>query len=463
MLQTWEQRKASEANAKQQLIARLKEHGALLDENMEDFKCDAISSYRTRRQAKGGRPMMTRDKKRRQREIEDAFHDIPLYDFIPIVVDRIKSHIPNGRRIQVYEKVLEGIPEPDEGVPSNKPLCNPREKPETPFSLSRADPAKSNAELIDSLALATDMEADVAVAIRGQITWWDSADDKGKTGWMRGGVGTVSGGRLNRDHMLGDVPNHYVRDRLMDYINSQLEESKRKAACAAVFPDLGPSELEQYSALIAKKREADELEVINANKPLDRASKDRMRQTRAMESIDHNIDLTPRPGFHFRDYSRPYAGKIRRSVIRPGVAYAGAAQEAIDVGTDIDLDCDQVRALIKRFTRAGEWYVDEFRCALGAVTRPTMIAFLEMRGPEAGKQSIVYQLAWEFFRTRERLGLPLEWPDGLSEGSGSSGESGEDDDTKDNRGTKRLSSGGDRETGTTTTKKRARTRKSAAS
>ncbi|KAI5924520.1 hypothetical protein F4810DRAFT_664019 [Camillea tinctor] len=463
MLGIWQQREIFEAKAKDQLIARLKEHGAVLDDDVEAFKCDAIAYYRKDLQAKGRHPMMIRDKRRRQQEIKDTFDKISLYYFTPTVVNRIESHVPNGRRIQVYEKVFEGISESDSFGSRNKPVCNPRGIPETPFSVSKAAPGsvKSNAELIDSLALATNMEAGDTVGIRSHITFLDSMNNEGLSGGMRGSVGLVSGGRLNRDHMLSDVPNHYVRDRLMAYINGELEESKRDAARAAVFPDLTPSEVEQYSALIAKKREEDELEVTKANQPLDKESKERIRQTRAMQSIDHEIDLTPRPGLHTRNYNRLSAPKIRRSVITPNVAHAGAAQLALDIGTDIDLDCDQVRAMIKRFTCEGEWYIDEFRWALGAVSRATMISFLEMRGPEKGKRSVVYELAWEFLRTRERLGFPIEWSDVYPPCNSSDGSSeDEGSDAGDNRGTKRSGSGEDREA--STTRKRARTRKTAA-
>ncbi|KAI1502016.1 hypothetical protein F5X99DRAFT_380330 [Biscogniauxia marginata] len=270
----------------------------------------------------------------------------------------------------------------------------------------------SNAELIDSLSLATDMEAGTSILIRGQITWWDSMDGKGNGGSWTPGTGIVNDGRLRRDHMLSDVPTNYVRDRLMDYINTELEENKREIACAAVFPDLGPDELKQYSTLIAKKREeleAEELEMANRNKSVGRVVENLLRQKAALDKIEDEIDLTPRPGFHIRNYNHPRG--LRRSVSMPGLEYTTTTERNVEVGTNIDRDCDQIRAMIKRFTRGSEWFIEDFRFALKGVSRPQLTAFLNKRGPAEGKESFVFQLAWELFKKRELLGLPLERED----------------------------------------------------
>lgn len=88
---------------------------------------------------------------------------------------------------------------------------------------------KSNAQLIDDLASATELDSEQAKKIGIHITWWDSADDEGQTGIMSFRDG-VHGGRLQRAHKLDDVPNHYVRDRIMDYINEQVKEENRDMA-----------------------------------------------------------------------------------------------------------------------------------------------------------------------------------------------------------------------------------------
>jgi hypothetical protein len=78
------------------------------------------------------------------------------------------------------------------------------------------------------LALAMDMDKRTKGMVQAQIVYRDAlGDDKRKPIVMMGGEegGTVHGGRLGRDHTLADVPNHFVRDNIMDYINqAEVEE-----------------------------------------------------------------------------------------------------------------------------------------------------------------------------------------------------------------------------------------------
>jgi hypothetical protein len=58
--------------------------------------------------------------------------------------------------------------------------------------------------------------------VQAQIVYNDAlGDDRRGAGIMYGGDegGTVHGGRLGRDHKLTDVPNHFLRDEIMDFIN----------------------------------------------------------------------------------------------------------------------------------------------------------------------------------------------------------------------------------------------------
>ena len=48
--------------------------------------------------------------------------------------------------------------------------------------------------------------------------------------------GKVSGSRLGRDHKPTDVPNHFVRDIIMDYINSEVKEDKKQTPVQQSFP-----------------------------------------------------------------------------------------------------------------------------------------------------------------------------------------------------------------------------------
>lgn len=75
--------------------------------------------------------------------------------------------------------------------------------------------------------------------------------------------------------------------------------------------------------------------------------------------------------------------------------------------TAIDLDCDQIRACIDRLTRDGIWTIDDFRLALGQISGPELTKCLEKSGPLEGKRLRVSGICWEFFKTRELLGLDI--------------------------------------------------------
>jgi hypothetical protein len=108
---------------------------------------------------------------------------------------------------------------------------------------------------------------------------------------------------------------------------------------------------------------------------------------------------------------------LTRSVVRPpAVNRPGSwqplpAEWHIEVNRDIFYDCDQVRAMVKRFVDEGEWTIDEFRAALGSedglVTREQLNNFLGQSGPRNGIRCKAFPLCWEFFHRREKLSLPL--------------------------------------------------------
>ncbi|XXH01337.1 hypothetical protein Hte_007695 [Hypoxylon texense] len=407
---------AREARAKNQMITKLKQHGLLLDDQIDEFKRDVVRCEDDKRSL--------RETRRRQHEIDEKFEKMSLHFFLPGVVERIKYHAPNDRAAQIYEDVVSVVP--DSWIMSPREPVSPREEPETPFSVSRAPSRskKSNAELIDILVTTAKLESREAISIRGQITWYDSMDSKGNSGMLGGGTSFVNGGRLGRNHMLDDVPNHYVRDRLMNYILTMLDEDRREETKKAVFFDLGAAEIEQYSAIIWQKQKDIELKERAEWEESERAFLKRENQKAAMAAnserqdtlineIETNIDLTPRPGFGVRDYHK--VESISGSVVKPGVdrpGFSGAArmepeERDIDVGNDIDRDCDQIRAMIARFVKESEWSCDQFRWALRWASRAQLNTFLEKRGPSAGKQSNIFPLSWEYFKKREMLGYSL--------------------------------------------------------
>ncbi|KAI1645205.1 uncharacterized protein F4817DRAFT_344596 [Daldinia loculata] len=404
---------AQEAEVKDKLLMKLKENGILSDGQMEAFKRDVVMHYQEHDiRKRQGRPL--RSTRSRQIEIEKTFNDLSLHPFISAVLDYLKTHVSNDRCIQVFEDVISVLPNSPQCPPESKHR-NPREKPGTPFSASRANPASimSNAKLIDALAAATNMEPWKAIWIRGQITWCDSISGS-MSGILELGNGLVSYGRLGRDHMLADVPNQYVRDRLMDYIITQLEEDQQECAKKAVFPDLSVAELEQYTVLILKKAEENKpktrsemiarivgKKVLRTESEIERV----LGQAYAMDQVDKDDDLTPQPGFSIRNYGR--LEPLAHSVVRPGLKELTPEESELNIGTDIDNDCDQIRTMIVCFVDGKGWTADQFRWALGNVSRQQLTTFLLERGPKQGVNKPIFQHAWEFFKKREILGLPL--------------------------------------------------------
>lgn len=287
------------------------------------------------------------------------------------------------------------------------------------------DTPKSNAQLLDDLASGADLAAKTVEFVGTQISWWDTIDDKGNGGFMTVGKPTIHGGRFGKDaeHTVEDVPNHYVRDRIMDYINEQVEESKRDKARRAVFSDLSEEDIAQYSALIAAERKPGD-QPIPAGKKRDAVHMKTGRVTKRRKTIQNTeeavhmieqemavaeveeVDLGPRPDCGIRD---EYAPKYStRSVVNPGLKCRLHMELPLKPDARIDRDCDQMRTMIKQFTDEGnEWSLDDFRLALGSIDRKQLTTFMENSGPKAGKRSTVYPLAWDFFNLREQMGLPV--------------------------------------------------------
>lgn len=273
---------------------------------------------------------------------------------------------------------------------------------------------KSNAQLIEDLVSAADLKPSTLKAIGAQITFWDAAGDDTRSPMLRIGAWTVTGGRLGRDHTLEDVPNHFARDCVMGYINTELPENKRDKARSAVFSDLNETELATYAADVEKKRVEREMEALGITSSKTKATRPGMsdkvaasiaRLNEAVSTVDEDIDLSPLPDSVCRDMF--FAESFVYSVIKPGMA-SQPREEVLQTPIVIDRNADQVRAMIKIFTREGsEWTIDQFRVALFDVERPKLAAFLEQRGPKSGIRTRAFQVCWKFFKRRELLGLPL--------------------------------------------------------
>ncbi|KAM7213729.1 hypothetical protein V8F06_010863 [Rhypophila decipiens] len=359
-----------------------------------------------------------------------TFNEVPVYKFVNAIEREIGKRIPNDRRTEIYHKVLKGAPGykevPGWDSPSKESIYA---EPLTPFSIPRDDTI-SNQDLLDALAPAAEITLGKAESIGITVAWWDASSNAKFSAMMSFGSG-VRGGRLGNDHRhtVSDVPRNYFRDRLMDYIAEHLDgqEELKQAARKAICPDLTDGEIEEYTRLIAEDRkQMDEKAgagVSGERPPLTREERARriMKNdseirtlaqamkivliNEAIRSIDDSINCqTPKP---MRIRRRP-GTEVTGSVVLPH--YARTRNEDIVPDDEVDRDCDQVRAMIKKFVTWGSWDIDSFRIALAHnMTRDKFLTFLNKRGSDdAQKMSAAYLLSWEFFNRRQKLGLSME-------------------------------------------------------
>lgn len=310
----------------------------------------------------------------------------------------------------------------------------------------------TNAQIVDIFAEKLNLAPDRKKSLIGNICFCDASDEDGNGGMWSPKDDYVSGGRLGRDHTLSDVPNHFVRDWMLEAIDegvnevSELDEDQREATRRAILPDLTADEISEYSNALSKNRE-DALRAERAENgiPEPDATPEEIRKCRlkrimriygydrekqaeiflnledAIKAVDNTVDLTPRvrPGV-VRNYEK--YGPIRRSVLFAHFPkdLVTRAENEVSAPVQIDRDCDQIRLMIRRFCHYDEeWprlcyqysHYDDFGLeellTILPITRQSLTAFLKKKGPENGDHSQVYELAWEFFKRRELLGYPL--------------------------------------------------------
>ncbi|KAH0289997.1 hypothetical protein M436DRAFT_79736 [Aureobasidium namibiae CBS 147.97] len=346
--------------------------------------------------------------------------DVPFKNVLRDLENQIKEQ-PADRRTEMYRNVVAGIHGARKNSDWEREAVNPNAEPKTPYSASKADNPKSNQQLIDDLASAMDVDQRTKGMVQAQIVYRDVlGDDKRVVGIMFGGDegGTVHGGRLGRDHKITDVPNHFFRDQIMDYINqAEVEEKKKESLRIAVFSDLTTGETAAYAVSISTDMEEarrtvqgedDRLEeIMNHYKPKPKSvgeAKNIIEQHDLLNDVpDDDVDLTKRGNYGNIDFD--FDGPFK-SVVKPR-SHKLDYEAEISRPKTIDLDCDQIRACIDLFTRDGMWNIDDFRLALGQISRPELTKFLDKRGPSEGKTLRVSGLCWEFFKTRELLGLDM--------------------------------------------------------
>ncbi|KAK3384614.1 hypothetical protein B0T24DRAFT_93371 [Lasiosphaeria ovina] len=438
--------------SRDQLLADLKAHTAITDERLDELKHLLITAYYLSQHGQDARIVALGQKYYRPGGSSYALKDVPAQD----VVSGVGAYIHathrgwSQRPADICDKVFANVPSKLKDFKSweavKMEIPNPKATPATIFSESRAQPPesrKSNAELFADLAFSAGFDMDELIYLKGIIAWWDSMAG-GKSGMWCPGEGEVKGGRLGRDHLhtIEDVPNCYVRDCIMDYINTELERGsnvKKADVQRAVFSDLTNAEIKQYSKLVSQRMDAirsgdllsDDEEPQPAEpepkNPLHEALhqyydlrirlgelKRKEQQDDALAAVDDTVNLKPyAKGTNFRrDRDRDEIDVLSRSVVRPGAktplpAESAALEGVLQCKPAIRHDVDQVRAMIKRFVLGGEWTLDQFRIALGPAgpTRQHLRNFLGHKG--ATQHSKTFNLSWEFFHRRELLGLPL--------------------------------------------------------
>lgn len=349
--------------------------------------------------------------------------------------------------------------------------------------------ALTNAQLVDIFAEQLNLTPDRKKSLIGNICFCDGVDEDGNAGlWsLKDDYVTVSGGRFGRErkHTLSDVPNHFVRDFLLEQVDDKvnegaaLNEDQRNAARKTLYPDLTADQLSKYSQVLKKKREDDQRAYRAENGiPEEDATPEQIRKCalkrimlchgfkherqaetvlqlhEAAEAVDTTVDLTSsvRPGA-VRDYEK--YGPLRRSVLWPGPERGPCRIEnMISPPLQMDRDCDQIRLIIRRFCledrapaypRDWEFNIDNFHSALG-ITRQSLASFLKKKGPENGVKSQAYELAWEFFKRRELIGYP-SWDGEVVHGKVQEMENSVESDADDDEATEEVDVDADRASG----------------
>ena len=424
----------------ERFMANLKKYTDMSDTEVDEFAYSMVALDYFKLPDHSGGAIVPGNKHYRADGTEHTLADVPYRHVLKDLENRIKEQ-PEDRRTEMCKNVVAGIY-------GRRRTLTGKERPSIPMQNQRhhsrplklygqylydgiartnssltltQDEPKSNRQLIDDLASAMGMEKRQKGMVQAHIVGQDAlGDDKRKTGVMYGGDegGVVYGGRLGRDHKITDVPNHFFRDEIMDYINrTEVEEDKKQDFRKAVFSDLNSGEIAAYAAFISttkdeerrKEQEEDDRleEIMSTHKPRPKSyleAKNILQQEALVDSIpDDDLDLTKRES-HGRTHT--YMASSPKSVVKPGSKLLVYEKQVVPE-TNIDLDCDQIRACIKRFTRGGIWTIDQFRLALGQVARPDLTKFLEKRGSSEGESLRVSGLCWEFFKTRELLGLDM--------------------------------------------------------
>ncbi|KAI1175864.1 hypothetical protein F4777DRAFT_299587 [Nemania sp. FL0916] len=362
--------------------------------------------------------------------------DVPLKSLVKQIEEHIQTHIAEPSRTELYKKTVEGVPGIKQ-TPRWDLVDSPRTKPQTPFSESRAslESYETNLKLFRKFKTVSKLSPDTLAHIQGMILWRDSERSNGTWGAINLDTFTVTGGRLGptEEHALYDVPNCYLRDRLMASTFKEIDAKRRGAVRKALFPDLTTAEIAKYAAKIeeleqqaeqhkpAKKKKSQRprkasdrallvQEIQRSRKIAPQEAECIMKQEELLDAVDESINLAPNFSFAARKMKCPYPGTYfykTYSVLKPKTLIEWSDEIRVPEDCHIDRDCDQIRAMIKILVREGGWTMEGFTLALDGPGRAQVNTFLEKNGPLQGKQSSVFWKSWDFFKRREMLGAEL--------------------------------------------------------
>ena len=102
----------------------------------------------------------------------------------------------------------------------------------------------------------------------------------------------------------------------------------------------------------------------------------------------------------------PAAGTKRKSDVVDADSDEDDENDSIPDGTPVDKNADQIRRMINAFIENGEMKVGEFQKAIN-VSSGSYLRFMKQSGPSKGTGADTYWKAWEFFKKRERKGIPM--------------------------------------------------------
>lgn len=203
----------------------------------------------------------------------------------------------------------------------------------------------------------------------------------------------------------------------MQYVGAEIpSRNHRRAVERVVFDDLTDDELSQFDGClldIHDKLYGEEMPVPKTPKApkIPKAAKPRVDHDSEIEEallkIDCDVDLTEYShALAERNYNQlePFRTTSCLNPLR------NPTPEEVELRysfSAIKHDCDQVRAMIARFLRYGNWRAFMLRSTFDNMDNKKSLTFLNHRGPKAGIRTNAFHLAWEFFKMRELFGVPL--------------------------------------------------------